>query len=487
MSLRARLVAAAGLVALIALGAAGTATYAAFSSSQVRQVDDVLQRTHEPIERFFVVEGNDAERSIEQAAPGTFVALEDPHGDVVLTLPAKQPGHAPLLADLTDFAGLTWPAKNVAEDDPVKFLTVQAASGGGQLRVRISRLDDGSVLVIGLSLHDVNESKHRLIVIEALVALAALVLALAVGWFLVGIGLQPLRSVEQTALLIADGGDLEHTLPGDDRPTEIGRLSAALNTMLGTIRRAFGERDATEAALRESEERMRRFVADVSHELRTPLAAVSAYTELFDRGARDRPNDLARAMHGINVEAARMHELVEELLLLARLDEGRPLEFKPIDLNEIVVDAVAAARAVAPERVVTLRMSEVITVRGDAGRLRQVFDNLLANVRTHTPAGTLTTIELRTQDASAVLTVRDNGPGMTADQAHRVFERFFRADTSRSRSSGGSGLGLAIVKGLIVAHGGTVRVETAPGEGFGVIMHLPLVTDSTNRSATHEQ
>ena len=182
-----------------------------------------------------------------------------------------------------------------------------------------------------------------------------------------------------------------------------------------------------------------------------------------------------------------MHELVEELLLLARLDEGRPLEFKPIDLNEIVVDAVAAARAVAPERIVTLRMSEVITVRGDAGRLRQVFDNLLTNVRTHTPAGTLTTIELRTQDASAVLTVRDNGPGMTADQAQRVFERFFRADTSRSRSSGGSGLGLAIVKGLIVAHGGTVRVETAPGEGFGVVIHLPLVTDSTNRSATHEE
>jgi two-component system OmpR family sensor kinase len=325
----------------------------------------------------------------------------------------------------------------------------------------------------------VHESQQRLIVIEALVAAAALLFAGVVGWFLVRVGLRPLRSVEQTALLIADGGDLEHTLPGDDRPTEIGRLSAALNTMLGTIRRAFSERDATEAALRDSEERMRRFVADVSHELRTPLAAVSAYTELFDRGARDRPEDLARAMHGINVEAGRMHELVEELLLLARLDEGRPLASKPLDLNEVVVDAIAAARTVAPDRKITLRVHDVVMVSGDAGRLRQVFDNLLANVRTHTPPETVTAIELRTDGPHAVVTFRDNGPGMTTEQAHRVFERFFRADSSRSRSSGGSGLGLAIVNSIITAHGGSVRVETAPGEGFGVVITLPLLAGTT--------
>jgi signal transduction histidine kinase len=484
MSLRVRLVAATGLVALIALGAAGIATYAAFSNSQLRQIDDTLQRTHEPIEQFFVNEGQvqDLERSIEQTAPGSFVALEDPHGDIVLSIPAREPGHAPLLADLGDFKGITAHTETATGDDPVTFRTVHATSGDNQLRVRISRLDDGSTLVIGLSLHDVHESQQRLIAIEVLVALVALVLAAAAGWFLVGIGLRPLRSVEQTALLIADGGDLEHTLPGDDRPTEIGRLSAALNTMLGTIRGAFAERDAKEAALRASEERMRRFVADVSHELRTPLAAVSAYTELFDRGARDRPDDLARTMRGINVEAARMHELVEELLLLARLDEGRPLESKSVDLNEIVVDAVAAARAVAPERTIALSMRDVVTVNGDAGRLRQVFDNLLTNVRTHTPAGTTTTVELGTTSRMAVVTVRDNGPGMTAEQAHRVFERFFRADTSRSRSSGGSGLGLAIVDSIVAAHGGTVRVETAPGAGFGVVIHLPVAAGSNEQS-----
>lgn len=484
MSLRLRLVAATALVALIALGAAGIATYAAFSSSQLRQVDDTLQRTHEPIETFFVNEGQNAQRSIEQVAPGTFVALEDAHGDVVLNIPARQPGHDPLVADLGDFAGITWPAERAGGQDPVMFRTVQATSGGDELRARISRLDDGSVLVIGLSLHDVQDSEQRLIVIEGLVALAALVLAAIVGWFLVRVGLRPLRSVEQTALLIADGGDLEHTLPGDDRPTEIGRLSAALNTMLGTIRRAFSERDAKEAALRNSEERMRRFVADVSHELRTPLAAVSAYTELFDRGARDRPEDLARAMRGINVEAARMQELVEELLLLARLDEGRPLESKRVDLNEVIVDAVTAARAVAPDRKISLRMSEVLTVNGDAGRLRQVFDNLLTNVRTHTSKETTTAIELQSRGDCAVVSVRDDGMGMSTEQADRVFERFFRADASRSRSSGGSGLGLAIVASLIGAHGGTVRVETALGEGFGVLIELPWVPSISEEIGT---
>jgi two-component system OmpR family sensor kinase len=180
-------------------------------------------------------------------------------------------------------------------------------------------------------------------------------------------------------------------------------------------------------------------------------------------------------MRGINVEAGRMHELVEELLLLARLDEGRPLVSKPLDLNEVVVDAIAAARAVAPDRKITLRVRDVVMVSGDAGRLRQVFDNLLANVRTHTPPDTVTAIELRTDGPLAVVTIRDNGPGMTTEQAHRVFERFFRADSSRSRSSGGSGLGLAIVHSIVTAHGGSVRVETAPGKGFGLVITLPLL------------
>jgi two-component system OmpR family sensor kinase len=305
------------------------------------------------------------------------------------------------------------------------------------------------VLVIGISLHETDRSQRSLIAIEVIVAAAALLVAALVGGPLVRVGLRPLRRVEQTALGIAEGGDLDVELPGGHRPTEIGRLASALNTMLSRIRTVFAERDSTERALRDSEERMRRFVADVSHELRTPLAAVSAYAELCERGARDRPDDLERALRGIGFESARMRELVEELLLLAHLDEGRPSASTAVDLNEVVVDAIWAARAVSPAWPITLRASDVVVVvHGDANRLRQVVDNLLSNVRTHTPPGTVTTIELRA-DRRALLTIRDNGPGMSAAQASHVFERFYRADPSRSRASGGAGLGMAIAEALV--------------------------------------
>jgi two-component system, OmpR family, sensor kinase len=324
-------------------------------------------------------------------------------------------------------------------------------------------------------LHEVAEARRQLLAIELVVAAAALAIAAAAGWWLVQVGLRPLRRVELTALSIADGGDFDHRAPGADEDTEVGRVAAALNTMLDRIHASFEERDSTEAALRESGERMRRFVADVSHELRTPLAAVSAYTELFERGARSHPEDLERALHGIAAETARMNDLVEELLLLARLDEGRPLEHVTVDLSELLVEAIGTARTVAPDYPTALSMARVVTTTGDPGRLRQVIDNLIANVRTHTPPGTVTEIELRTDAEMAVITVSDNGPGMPEEQASRVFERFYRADQSRSRASGGSGLGLSIVHALVRAHGGTVRVESAPGQGFRIIVMLPLL------------
>jgi len=212
----------------------------------------------------------------------------------------------------------------------------------------------------------------------------------------------------------------------------------------------------------------------VSHELRTPLAAVSAYAELFERGARDHPDDLARAMRGIDVETARMSELVEELLLLAQLDEGRPLLSTRVDLSGVIVDAIAAARAVSPAWPISLRVADVVEVVGDPGRLRQVIDNLLANVRTHTPPGTSTSIGVAEHGGMAVVTVVDDGPGMTAEHAAQVFERFSRADPSRSRASGGSGLGMAIVRALVAAHHGTIALDTAPGRGVAIRIELPL-------------
>jgi len=273
-------------------------------------------------------------------------------------------------------------------------------------------------------------------------------------------------------------------VPGADEPTEVGRLAGALNTMLDRIRQAFAKRDETEQALRTSEERMRRFVADVSHELRTPLAAVTAYAELFERGARDHPEDLERALHGIAVESERMRELVEELLLLAHLDEGRPLMRAHVDLNEVVVDAITTARAVSPEWPINLRVTDVVVVDGDAGRLRQVVDNLLANVRTHTPSGTSTSIELRIDREEGVMTISDDGPGMDAEQAQHVFERFYRVDASRSRSSGGAGLGMAIVHALVTAHGGAITLNTAPGNGVTIVIRLPLAPQPTTVAAT---
>ena len=486
MSLRARLLLATMLVTLTALVVAGVATYTVFSRSQLRQVDDTLQRTHEPIESAVAAEQGElinARGKIAGLAPGSFVAVQDPGGDLELSIPAREPGHDELTVDLT---GLKAPDdQTLSQDRPIGvdlpgYLTVSAISSHTQLRLRVARLADGRVLFIGESLHDAAESARRLLLIEVIVAAIALIVAGLVGWFMVRIGLRPLQRVERTALLIAAAGDLDHDVPGADRQNEMGQLALALNTMLERIRGAFAERDSTEEELRESEERMRRFVADVSHELRTPLAAVSAYTELFERGARDRPEDLARAMRGINVETGRMHELVEELLLLARLDEGRPLARRQVDVSEIVVEAIAAARAVSSAWPIALKVSDVVTVDGDAGRLRQVVDNLLTNVRTHTPAGTKTAIVLAATATSATITIEDDGPGMSPEQAAHIFERFYRADASRSRSSGGSGLGMAIVHAIVEAHGGTIEVRSANSAGLRITIELPLhaVADS---------
>ena len=247
----------------------------------------------------------------------------------------------------------------------------------------------------------------------------------------------------------------------------MGEVARALNTMLGRIEEAFAQRDATE-------EQLRRFIADASHELRTPLAAVTAYAEMFDRAAVDHPEDLGRVIGGIQAESGRMGSLVEDLLLLARLDEGRPLERKPVELVAVSADAVAAARAVGPDWPVELRAERPVDITGDAARLRQVLDNLLANVRAHTPAGTTARVTVSEDGDEALVEVADDGPGLTAEEASRVFERFYRADPSRSRHHGGTGLGLGIVAAIVAAHGGKVDVSAAPGSGTTFRVHLPL-------------
>jgi two-component system OmpR family sensor kinase len=269
-----------------------------------------------------------------------------------------------------------------------------------------------------------------------------------------------------TAGAIAAGDLSRRVEPAEDR-TEVGRLGLALNAMLEQIEQAFDER-------RRSEEKLRRFLADASHELRTPLTSIRGYAEVFER-AKDDPEDLDVAMRRIEEESKRMGIMVEELLVLARLGEGREPERAPVDLARVVDDAVSDARAAAPARDITLESIETVDVLGDDHQLRQVVANLLGNALRHTPEEARIRVRLTTSDGRASLAVADDGPGLEPDVAAKVFEPFFRADQSRARETGGAGLGLAIVAAIVESHGGEVRLDTAPGAGAIFTVSLPLL------------
>ena len=302
----------------------------------------------------------------------------------------------------------------------------------------------------------------------------AVIVALLGGLWLVRIGLRPLRDMEVAAESIA-AGNLTERVPGENDRTEVGRLARTLNVMLSRIESAFSARVASEQRLRESDARLRRFVGDASHELRTPIAAISAYAELFGRGASDQKEDLERLMLGIISETGRMEHLVADLLLLARLDEGRPMEMQSVDVVALCAEAVQTAQTVGPAWPVTFTATRPVEVTGDATSLRQVIDNLLGNVRAHTPEGTSTRVSVDGDVTGVVIEVSDDGPGMTDDEVAKVFERFYRSDPSRSRLKGGAGLGLSIVSAIVAAHGGTVTAASRPGEGTTFTVRLPVV------------
>ncbi len=342
--------------------------------------------------------------------------------------------------------------------------TVSSTSGSGRYRVMALR-SPGAVDVVGLSLHDVDATMGRLRwVLFAAISIVIGILGVVVFWVL-RLGVRPLKRMTKTAGAIA-AGDLSERVPAEPQGTEAAELGDALNAMLTTIEHAFAERAASEA-------RLRRFVSDASHELRTPVTTIRGYAELYRHGGLAEPAELDQAMRRTEAESVRMASLVDDLLLLARLDEGRPLARDTVDLGVLGVDAAADARAVAPDRVVTAEVAEGVTVDGDEDRLRQVVGNLVGNALAHTPDGTPVSVRVRNGGALAVVEVHDDGPGMTAEVAGRAFERFSRADASRSRDAGGSGLGLAIVRAIVDAHGGDVVLESAPGVGTTVRVELP--------------
>jgi two-component system OmpR family sensor kinase len=332
----------------------------------------------------------------------------------------------------------------------------------------------GDVIVTGLSMSNVDTTMIRMLVILGIVTVVALVAATTAGVVIIRRALAPLRRVAQTASEVVelplDRGEVElpvRVAESDANPsTEVGQLGSALNRMLDHISAALSARQA-------SETRVRQFVADASHELRTPLAAIRGYTELTQRMGDDR-EAVAHAMSRVASETERITRLVEDLLLLARLDSGRPLEREPVDLSRLAVDAVSDAHVAGPDHQWELDLpEEPVVVTGDAARLQQVLTNLLANARVHTAAGTVVTTRLSTEPTQSVLQVIDNGPGIPAALQSEVFERFARGDSSRSRKGGSTGLGLAIVSAVVKAHNGTITVDSSPGR-TAFTVRLPL-------------
>ena len=478
MSLRARLMLAMLVAVVIGIGIVDVVTYTLVTRAQLSLVDQDLERAHPPIERAAADSASDRERNVRDAAPGFFVELQSATGESELVIPLQRPGTEPTLL-ATDAIpvpdgedGADDGDGDQPRDDEAVFATLPSTADH-PLRVRVSRQEDGGILTIGRSMATLEETRERvLLALLAATAIALVVVALLGAW-LVRVGLRPLADVERSASEISDT-DLDQRVPGANTHTETGRLATGINHMLDRLQGAFDQRERDMVLLQQSEARMRQFVADASHELRTPLAATAAYAELFERGARDHPDDLERAMSGIRSETARMSELVEDLLLLAQLDEGRPLAESPVDLAELAASAVEAARFVQADRVVRLRVDDVVVVTGDAGRLRQVIDNLIGNVRVHTPPGVECQVTVYRDGDLAIVTVSDDGPGLPDGDTDKAFDRFHRADSSRTRASGGAGLGLAIVRAIVEAHGGTVRMSSAGAVGTTVTVQLPL-------------
>ena len=351
-----------------------------------------------------------------------------------------------------------------------------AASDGGEYRIRAEAAPSGDqVFVIGLHLDDVHSTIDRLVLV-VVAGLGATLLALGlVTWWVLRHGVRPIKNVTSTATVIA-GGDLSARVEETSSATESRELAAALNTMLGTIEDSVAERDA-------AADRLRRFVADASHELRTPVTTIRGYVELQRIGALNDPDAFDDAMRRTGAEADRMARLIEELLELAELDRGRPLERTPVDLAALAADAVADALVVAPERTITVDADGPAVVDGDDDRLRQVFANVVGNALTHTPSEASIVVHVEPGEGAVEVSVIDDGPGMDAATAERVTGRFFRADVSRSRRSGGSGLGLSIVDSVIEAHDGELRVHSGPGRGTTTSFTVPLLAEPPAESS----
>jgi two-component system OmpR family sensor kinase len=458
-----------GLVAatlvLVAFGllASGVAVTSIMRHSLINRVDQTLL---------------DASRSWAQAPRRMPVApIEGPN-------PARPPSNFYVRG--IDPDGRVWMAVNDREAEPSlpdsndvgpEPVTVGSINHSDvQWRAMTVRGMRGELTTVAIDLSDVASTVRALLWSQVGIGVAVLLVLGIAGYAVVHRSLRPLAEVEETAAAIA-AGELDRRVPQRDPRTEVGRLSLALNGMLAQIQRAVASSELSAEQARTSEDRMRRFITDASHELRTPLTTIRGFAELYRQGAA---TDIEMLMNRIESESRRMGLLVEDLLLLARLDQQRPLEQRRVDLLMLASDAVHDARSTAPKRDITMEVFDgpgTPEVLGDEARLRQVLGNLVSNALQHTPASAGISVRVGTADSDAVLEVCDEGPGMSHDDAQRVFERFYRTDSSRARASGGTGLGLSIVDSLVYAHGGTVSVITAPGRGCTFKVSMPRIAD----------
>lgn len=464
MSLRRRL-----LVGLIGVAAVLVVTNVVLSSTIQRFLLDRLDRQLVEVASRPIFRGDDHGRGGPGGFPSNdsqtlseyFIAVGDPTADSLTPLSSAffDESEAPrlqrsqLLSNLTD-----------RDAKPSPFTT---AALQGSARWRLVAVVDArfGATVVGISLDEVDGTIERIRLVQVFATLAVLASLGLVSWWMLRLGVHPIEDMARTADAIA-AGDLSQRVEHPGPRTEAGRLGMALNSMLGRIEDAFHAREASEA-------RVRRFAADASHELRTPLTSIQGYAELWRAGGLRDQGELGEAMRRMEQEARRMGTLVEDLLLLARLDQRRPMELNQVRLDEIVADAVKDARAVEPDRPIDLDAAPVV-VHGDEMRLRQVVTNLLANARAHTPVGTPVRVTVRSADGRAHLEVADQGPGMPPEVAAKVFERFYRADKSRGRALGGTGLGLSIVAAIAEAHGGGAEVVSEVGRGSTFSVALPV-------------
>ncbi|MBA3524228.1 MAG: HAMP domain-containing histidine kinase [Geodermatophilaceae bacterium] len=462
-SLRWRLVLGLLLVATLGVLAVSAAAVFALRSYLLQRVDDQLLDAAPGIARQLLLADTafPPDRAVSRPlAPTDFVVQYVDDAGVVSSVVVATVGLT--AADAPVITGLD--AAEVGARDGSPF-TARSADGEDYRTVALTLDPLPGTLVVSVPVAEIGSTIGRLLVVEGIATVIVLGLTVALGLVAVRVGLRPLTDVGGTARAIADGDLARRVTPAEPR-TEIGRLGLALNDMLGQIEVAFADRQS-------SEERLRRFVADASHELRTPLTSIRGYAELHRQGAVTEPADVARVMGRIEGEATRMGRLVDDLLLLTRLDQLPAAARELVDLVPLVTGAVADLRAVQPTRPVELELTAgPVLVLGDPDQLAQVTANLVGNARVHTPHTTSVTVTLTRADGYLELQVADAGPGMAPEVAAHVFERFYRADGARSRARGGSGLGLSIVAAVVAAHGGTVAVESTPGAVFTV--RLPL-------------